>query len=240
MKWFRFYAEVLNDPKVLRLSDREFRTWMLMLCAAAMNEGCVPDADLPLLLSKSVAVLSPVVESLERQGLMERSGADWVPHNWTTRQFQSDASTERVKRFREREANVSRNVSETPQNRSETEAEQNRTENVVPVHRAFERSFGRLLSPTEIEGINALSEEHTRERIDYALREAAELNKRSVRYVQRICENQEANGDDHDSNTNGANRGKQTTGPDTESLASRVQHMVHEQSLLIGKRPDSA
>ena len=69
---------------------------------------------------------------------------------------------------------------------------------VVPVVRAFERSFGRLLSPTEIESIRHLDGEHPRERIDYALREASDLNKRSVRYVQSICENQAKNGDNHD------------------------------------------
>lgn len=53
---------------------------------------------------------------------------------------------------------------------------------------AFEQSFGRLLSPTELELIKALEEEHPQERIEYALREAAALNKRSVRYVQRTCE----------------------------------------------------
>ena len=60
----------------------------------------------------------------------------------------------------------------------------------VPVIRAFEHCFGRPLSPMEIEGIKALDEEHPRDRIDYALREAADLNKRSVRYIQRVCENQ--------------------------------------------------
>ena len=73
---------------------------------------------------------------------------------------------------------------------------------VVPVVRAFERSFGRLLSPTEIESIRHLDGEHPRDRIDYALREAAELNKRSVRYVQSICENQSTNGDNHDRRRN--------------------------------------
>ena len=82
------------------------------------------------------------------------------------------------------------------QKREEPEGDQDQI--IVPVVRAFERCFGRLLSPMEIEQIKALDEEHPRERIDYALREASELAKRSVRYVQRICENQAVNGDNHD------------------------------------------
>ena len=82
---------------------------------------------------------------------------------------------------------------DTEQNRTETDPEQRRAEAtavVVPVIRAFEQCFGRLLSPMEIENIKALDEEHPREVIDYALREASDHNARNIRYVQRVCENQ--------------------------------------------------
>ncbi len=52
----------------------------------------------------------------------------------------------------------------------------------------FEKCFGRLLSPMELEEVKALEDEQPKERIEFALREAAALNKRSVRYVQRTCE----------------------------------------------------
>ena len=59
----------------------------------------------------------------------------------------------------------------------------------------FERCFARLLSPTELELVKALQEEHPDERIEYALKESAALNKRSVRYVQRTCERLANEGD---------------------------------------------
>ena len=53
---------------------------------------------------------------------------------------------------------------------------------------SFEKCFGRLLSPTELELVRVLEDEQPKERIEFALNEAAALNKRSVRYVQRTCE----------------------------------------------------
>ena len=32
MKWFRFYDEVLDDPKVQKLSLSHFKTWINLLC----------------------------------------------------------------------------------------------------------------------------------------------------------------------------------------------------------------
>jgi len=47
------------------------------------------------------------------------------PHNWNGRQYKSDVSTDRVKRYRERKRNVSGNDDETA---NETPPEQNRTD----------------------------------------------------------------------------------------------------------------
>ena len=40
--WFRFYAEVLHDPKVQRLSDSLFRAWIGVLCVACKYGGTLP------------------------------------------------------------------------------------------------------------------------------------------------------------------------------------------------------
>lgn len=88
---------------------------------------------------------------------------------------------------------------------SETEQKQKQSQNQKQSLRlpprelvvVFEQGFGRLLTPTELELIAALGEEQPQERIEYAVREAAALNKRSVRYVQRICE-RDAGGESRD------------------------------------------
>ena len=45
MKWFRFYADALDDPKVQRLPPPIFKTWVNLLCLASKNEGNLPSAE---------------------------------------------------------------------------------------------------------------------------------------------------------------------------------------------------
>ena len=77
-----------------------------------------------------------------------------------------------------------------------------------------------MLSPNEIESMKALEEEHPRERIDYALREASDLGKRSVRYVQRVCEGEQTRGDDRGERKQmGGNAGGAAAAGDTTAAA---------------------
>src|SRR4051812_13144243 len=106
-RWFRLYDEVLDDPKVQRLPDRTFKTWINILCAASRNGGVVPPLkDLAFLLRRDEAKLFTEMAALSVAGLLDDADGKVTPHNWSGRQFQSDGSTERVKRFRERSAIV--------------------------------------------------------------------------------------------------------------------------------------
>jgi len=40
-QWFRMYAEVLDDPKVQRLSGDEFKAWVNILCLRINLAACV-------------------------------------------------------------------------------------------------------------------------------------------------------------------------------------------------------
>lgn len=130
-RWFRFYDSVLDDPKAQKLTDPMFRAWVNLLCLANRNGGMIP-ADMSALafsLRTTEAKVKGLVDALSRAGLMDVSETFLIPHNWSERQFKSDVSTERVKRFRQRsmkqDGNGFRNRSETV---SETAPEQNRTE----------------------------------------------------------------------------------------------------------------
>lgn len=110
-RWFRFYDDTINDPKTLKLSDKTFRIWVGILCAASKNDGKIPSFDdLVILLRISASKLQPELEKLIAAELIDHNDDGMKPHNWDRRQFKSDVSTERVKRFR----NAERNVSETP------------------------------------------------------------------------------------------------------------------------------
>lgn len=128
-RWFRFYAEALNDPKVQRLDGDTFKFWVNVLCLASENDGRLPDAqDMAFALRMDENGCLTVLERLLNGGLIDRvnggpNGWHYAPHGWQKRQYKSDGSTDRVKRFRQR----SKTVSEThPDTETDTEKEKSK------------------------------------------------------------------------------------------------------------------
>jgi hypothetical protein len=133
-RWFRMYDDVINDPKVMKLPEATRWHWVAVLCAASKHSGKVPPAgELAFLLRTTDQRAASLVAELLRAGLLDKVEGGFAPHNWEGRQYKSDGSTERVKRFRERQRNVSGNVtpavSETgPEAEAEAEQKQSRAE----------------------------------------------------------------------------------------------------------------
>jgi hypothetical protein len=126
MRWFRFYSEVLDDPKVQRLDPVTFKHWVNMLCLASKHDGRLPkNDDLAFALRVDIVTLETVLERLLNATLIDLcnggvNGRHIAMHNWDERQYKSDTSTDRVKRFRQR----SRNVTETgPDTDTDTDTE---------------------------------------------------------------------------------------------------------------------
>lgn len=121
-RWFRSYADTHRNPKVAKLSDRDFRLWHELLCLAAENDGIIPpEGDLKHLLRMRLDHCSALLKRFQSGGLLDAVEGGYAPHNWNKRQFKSDTSTERVRKFRTG-VNVSGNVSETPPD-TETESD---------------------------------------------------------------------------------------------------------------------
>jgi hypothetical protein len=109
-RWFRFYADAHRNPKVAKLSDKDFRLWVELLSVAAEKDGFIPClSDLKHILKRRLDHLSSAVERLISVGLIEQLGERYVPHGWDKRQYKSDVSTDRVRKSR-----AKCNVSETP------------------------------------------------------------------------------------------------------------------------------
>jgi len=123
-RWFRLYDEVLDDPKVQKLSPEHFKIWINLLCLASKHDGVLPDNE-----SVSFALRMPFHETsgavtfLFQAGLFDRTKKGLVPHGWSKRQYKSDTSTERVKRFRQRYRNGEKTVTVTPPD-TDTDTEQ--------------------------------------------------------------------------------------------------------------------
>jgi hypothetical protein len=117
-RWFRFYAAALRNPKIMRLSDKDFRLWIRLLAVASENDGHIaPAADLRMVLAMRLDHLDGGLNRLISGGLIDALADGYEPHGWSKYQYKSDVSTDRVQRFR-----AKRNVSETPPD-TDTETE---------------------------------------------------------------------------------------------------------------------
>jgi hypothetical protein len=145
--WWRAYNEAVNDPKLQLLSDGMFRAWFNVMCIASANGGNLPALkDIAFTLRIQPTKAAQVLAQLHAAGLLDKTETGFIPHNWNGRQYKSDVSTERVKRFRQHKRNVSSAVAETPpetedRNR-DSEADASGAE--APDHR--KRLFGEGLS----------------------------------------------------------------------------------------------
>lgn len=114
-RWWRAYDEAVDDPKLQKLKPELFKAWFNLCCITSQNNGCLPDMDaIAFKLRCSTSKARAMVVELRAAGLIDNDDDGLRPHNWSGRQFQSDGSTERVKRFRQQKRNVSSTVSETP------------------------------------------------------------------------------------------------------------------------------
>lgn len=151
-RWFRVYDDLVDDPKVQRLEPPLFKFLINVWCLASKGDGKLPSAgDISYRLRADESLVIASLEALVCLGLADRfsnqHGSWLAPHSWHKRQYKSDSSTERVKRFR----NASKAVTETPpdtesesESESETDSEQNRKKDKNPVGYAFESGVIRL------------------------------------------------------------------------------------------------
>lgn len=133
MRWFRFYSEVLHDPKVQKLTPELFKVWVNVLCLASEHDGILPSLDdVAFALRADIQSVSSAFHALEKAGLLDNKSGRYSPHNWKKRQFKSDTSTERVKRFRNGRKDVTETAPEQIQSRADTETEESRGDADTP------------------------------------------------------------------------------------------------------------
>lgn len=138
--WWRFYNTATDHPKVLLLTDAQFRAWVTLNSLASKMGGDIPDdmALIAMTLRKTVGKARDIVQVLLSAVLLDKTETGYRPHNWNEKQFKSDVSTDRVKRFRDKK----RNVSETP-HRQSTESETETENKLLPraLRAEFDGSF---------------------------------------------------------------------------------------------------
>lgn len=154
-RWFRFYDDALNDPKVQTLSPDLFKLWVNLLCVASKNGGQLPVIyQLTYLLRRRSDRLERDFNELVSLGLIDLVGDHFEPHNWLKFQYKSDTSADRTRAWRERNRDVTPAVTVTPpDNRvqnTETEKKKERTGKTIlpgswlpsPVHFQLAEQLG--------------------------------------------------------------------------------------------------
>lgn len=152
-RWFRVYGELVNDPKVQRLSGDTFKALVNLWCLACENEGKLPSvSDISFALRMPPPKVERLLVELILVRLLDKDAVTNLvqPHNWSGRQFKSDVSNERVKQHRERHRNVTQPVTDTLHaTPPETEQIQSRTEADSD---SETESFNLAISKSEING----------------------------------------------------------------------------------------
>lgn len=145
-RWFRFYDESINDPKVQRLSADMFRAWVNMLCLASKYGGVIPKADIAFALRATEKGAAAIVDYLIDRDLLEDRGDCVTPHNWEGRQYKSDVTDPtaagRQKKYRNNKRNADRNADRNASvtvtdTRTDTETEQKEIDIASGVHAEF-------------------------------------------------------------------------------------------------------
>jgi hypothetical protein len=115
MQWFRVYSEIIDDPKMAKMNDETFRVFIYLL-AVASEEGKdgeinMTTDDIAWRVRIPAETLNTAIKYLSENNIVQTTENKIIVTNWKKRQFSSDNVSERVKRFRNKQCNVSRNVS---------------------------------------------------------------------------------------------------------------------------------
>lgn len=121
LPWFRVYTDITNDPKIRRIARVTEQskaaitgTWIILLGLASESEPrgtlLIADglryelADLVDLTGLEAESLEPIIKEFVNADMLEESPqGPWIVKNWDSRQFASDTSRERVRRYREKQ-----------------------------------------------------------------------------------------------------------------------------------------
>lgn len=125
LPWFRMYAEAAGDPVLQSLAFDDQRHYFVLLClkcGGALDRRLVPQQR-ERIIARGLG-LDQVTASEVKRRLLEVSLIDknWQPLGWEKRQFSSDVSTDRVRKYRKDKetGNVSETGEETSSDVSET------------------------------------------------------------------------------------------------------------------------
>lgn len=110
--WLRLYTEVAGDRKLRRLPAEQRWLWVVVLCVAKesprpgwlfLSEGVpVTEEDLADQAAVPIEAVRDGLKSFAGQNMVEIQDGVYHVTNWDDRQFESDLSVERTRRYRQK------------------------------------------------------------------------------------------------------------------------------------------
>lgn len=119
LPWLRLYTDMVDNEKIRLLAFEDRWHFVAILCIKQQgileDKGTLRDRKIAVKLGLQLVDLGEVKRRLLEVGLIDE---DWNPIGWDKRQFKSDSSTERVRKYRENKGKSKSNANETFQERS--------------------------------------------------------------------------------------------------------------------------
>ena len=115
LPWFRLYSDLLDNPKIQMLPENMRYRYVALLCSRCKLEH-LTDQIIAFQWRLSPADVQETKSLFMRMGIIDEN---WTVIKWDKRQFVSDSSTGRVRKFRsnvttmKRSNPVTRNVPDT-------------------------------------------------------------------------------------------------------------------------------
>jgi hypothetical protein len=135
--WFRLYSEFAHDPKIQMLPEAMQRRYVMLLCLRCSETlETLHETEIAFQLRLTEAELIETKQLFINKNFIDKH---WKILNWDKRQFVSDSSTMRVRKYRDKKKHPS-NADETLQKRpsnaidtdTDTEQKKKKATSVAP------------------------------------------------------------------------------------------------------------
>jgi len=137
-RWVRVYADILDDEKIDKMSAKTFKIFIFLLtyCAECGKDNRIIDSQKTLCWRFRISkkTYNTAIKELLNVAIISIENNNLIINKWGARQYKSDLSTDRVKRFR----NVSETATETPPD-TDTDTETDTYTDKKMLHEWFEK-----------------------------------------------------------------------------------------------------
>jgi DnaD/phage-associated family protein len=201
--WIKLYIEILNDPKMGRMSDRLYRRTieMFLLAGDYDDKGRLPPLhDMAWRLQVADEQLETEMIELQRMGILDVVDGEWIVSKFEERQSKmSDAERKRRQRERAKKSEYYEGCHEGVTNRDTEERRQeeikreDKDKTAADVFTFYEENIG-AMTPVLADAIGDAVDEYSAVWVIYAIEQAVKNEARKWAYCQGVLRNLKRDG----------------------------------------------